>query len=60
MSRWRINLGVGPVRYSQPIGGSKPRRPRRAWGTVLAVLVTLGLVYLARKAWGTLMSRGIE
>lgn len=50
MSNWRINLGLGPIRYVRSLGRAKrpgqPRRRRTGLGVLIAVVVTLGLIWL--------------
>ncbi|MEV0156883.1 hypothetical protein AB0H57_24570 [Micromonospora sp. NPDC050686] len=50
MSNWRWNIGIGPVRYSKPITAPKTSKKASPLGTVVALVVTLGLMYLC--CWG--------
>lgn len=54
MSNWRINLGVGPLRYVRALGRRKGSDPERKGMTPLGCLITLvvvvGVVYLC--CWG--------
>lgn len=59
MSNWRINLGLGPVRYTRPIGG-QPKRKKSALGAIVVLLVVGVAMYLC--CWGgvALMSKDIQ
>lgn len=48
MSRWRINLGIGPIRYTRPIGRptDQPKPKRTLLGALVTLLVTLAAIWL--------------
>ncbi|SIR65318.1 hypothetical protein [Micromonospora avicenniae] len=53
MSNWRINFGMGPVRYSRQINAPKPKpeqKPMTVKGCLITLVVTVVLVYLC--CWG--------
>ncbi|WP_409074073.1 hypothetical protein [Micromonospora chalcea] len=55
MSNWRINFGIGPVRYTRQINRpkklqQKPDQKMTAKGCLIALVVVAGLVYLC--CWG--------
>lgn len=51
MSNWRINFGLGPLRYTRAVGG-KRRKPEgqeqkmTPLGCLITLVVVAGLVYL--------------
>jgi len=50
VSNWRWNFGLGPFRYSRPVTVPGAKKPKKPLGVIIAVVVTLGLVYLC--CWG--------
>lgn len=53
VSNWRINVGVGPLRYVRALGGGKAKSERQGTsplGCLVSVVVVVGLVYLC--CWG--------
>lgn len=53
MSNWRINLGVGPLRYTRSINKPKPKPDDKkpgCLGAIITLVVVVGLVYLC--CWG--------
>ncbi|MFI6329845.1 hypothetical protein ACIBBG_16280 [Micromonospora chersina] len=56
MSNWRINLGVGPLRYVRAVGGRKKpaaagdQQKMTPLGCLITLVVTVGVIYLC--CWG--------
>lgn len=55
MSNWRINFGLGPLRYTRRISGSQrrkagPEQKMTPLGCLITLVVTVGVIYLC--CWG--------
>lgn len=56
MSNWRINFGIGPIRYSKQLKQPKALKPKpdqqmTAKGCLITLVVVVVLVYLC--CWGS-------